>query len=78
MNLLYSAGLEVWGIQVLAESSVNRQDPDFLSSQIDSVAESVQTTERAISELQAITGLVDEMQEPPAILEADQGKVLES
>jgi hypothetical protein len=65
-------------IQVLAESSVNRQDPDFLSSQIDSVTESVQSTEKAISELQAITGLVDEMQEPPAILEAEQGKVLGS
>lgn len=65
-------------IQVLAESAVNRQDPDFLSSQIDSVAESVQTTEKAISELQQITGLVDEMQEPPAFLEAEQGRVIES
>jgi phage terminase Nu1 subunit (DNA packaging protein) len=62
-------------IQALAESSVNRQDPDFLSSQIDSVTESMQSTERAISELQHITGLVDEMQEPPAILESDFGKV---
>jgi hypothetical protein len=35
----------------------------------------MQTTERAISELQQITGLVDELQEPPAILEADLGKV---
>jgi hypothetical protein len=64
-------------IQVLAESSVNRQDPDFLSSQIDSVTESMQSTEKAISELQQITGLVDEMQEPPAILEADLGKVVD-
>ena len=62
-------------IQVLAESSVNRQDPDFLTSQIDSVAESMQSTERAISELQQITGIVDEMQEPPAILGADIRKV---
>lgn len=64
-------------IQVLAESSVNRQDPDFLSSQIDSVTESMRSTEKAISELQAITGLVDEMQEPPAILESGLGKVIE-
>jgi hypothetical protein len=64
-------------IQALAESSVNRQDPDFLSSQIDSVTESMQSTEKAISELQQITGLVDEMQEPPAILEADLGKVVD-
>jgi hypothetical protein len=65
-------------IQVLAESSVNRQDPDFLSRQIDSVTESMQSTEKAISELQQITGLVDEMQEPPAILEADLRKVIGS
>jgi chemotaxis protein histidine kinase CheA len=58
-------------IQALAETSVNRQDPDFLSSQIDSVTESMQSTEKAISELQQITGLVDELQEPPAILEAE-------
>jgi peptidoglycan hydrolase CwlO-like protein len=49
-------------IQALAESSVNRQDP-------------VQSTEHAIRELQQITGLVDQMQEPPAILEADWRKV---
>lgn len=62
-------------IYALTESSVNRQDPDVLSSQIDSVAESMQSTERAISELQQLTGIVDEMQEPPAILQADLRKV---
>jgi hypothetical protein len=62
-------------IQVLAESSVNRQDPDALSSQIEGVSESVQSTENAIRELQQITGLVDQMQEPPAILEADLRRV---
>lgn len=62
-------------IQALAESSVNRSDPDALTSQIQGVTESVQTTETAIRELQQITGLVDQMQEPPAILEADWRKV---
>jgi hypothetical protein len=62
-------------IQALTEAAVNRQDPDFLTGQIDSVSESMQATEKAISELQQITGLVDEMQEPPAILEADLRKV---
>jgi hypothetical protein len=62
-------------IQALAESSVNRQDPDALSSQIEGVAESVQSTETAIRELQQITGLVDQMQEPPAILETDWRRV---
>jgi hypothetical protein len=62
-------------IQALAESSINRQDPDTLSSQIEGVAESVQSTEAAIRELQQITGLVDQMREPPAILDADLRKV---
>jgi len=62
-------------IQALAESSVNRQDPDALSSQIEGVTASVQSTERAIRELQQITGIVDQMQEPPAILEADWHRV---
>lgn len=62
-------------IQALAESSVNRQDPDALSVQIEGVAESVQSTEAAIRELHQITGLVDQMQEPPAILNADFRKV---
>jgi hypothetical protein len=62
-------------IQALAESSVNRQDPDALSSQIEGVTESVQSTESAMRELQQITGIVDQMQEPPAILEADLRRV---
>ena len=62
-------------IHALTESSVNRQNPDLLSSQIDSVAESMQSTEKAISELQQITGIVDELQEPPVILERNIGKV---
>lgn len=62
-------------IHALTESAVNRQNPDLLSSQIDSVAESMQSTERAITELQEITGMVDQLQEPPAILEADLRQV---
>ena len=62
-------------IQALVESSVNRQDPDAWTSQIEGVAASVQSTEAAIRELQHITGVVDQMQEPPAILDADWRKV---
>jgi hypothetical protein len=62
-------------IQALVESSVNRQDPNVLSSQIEGVAASVQSTEAAIRELQQITGTVDQMQQPPAILDADWRKV---
>jgi len=63
-------------IQALAELAVNRQDPDFLSSQVDSAAESMRQTEKAVSELQHLTGLADQLEEPPAILEADLRQVL--
>ena len=62
-------------IQVLAESGVNQQDPNFLTSQIEGVTESMQITEKAIRDLNEITGMVDRIQEPPAILEADWRRV---
>ena len=58
-------------IQALAEMAVNRQDPDFLSSQVDSAAESMRQTEKAVSELQHLTGMADQLEEAPPILEAD-------
>lgn len=63
-------------IQALAEMAVNRQDPDFLSSQVDSAADSMRQTEKAVSELQHLTGLADQLEEPPPILEADLREVL--
>jgi hypothetical protein len=63
-------------IQALAEMAVNRQDPDFLSSQVDSAAESMRQTEKAVSELQHLTGLGEQLEEPPAILETDLREVL--
>jgi hypothetical protein len=63
-------------IQALAEMAVNRQDPDLLSSQVDSAAESMRQTEKAVTELQHLTGLADELQDPPAILDADLRQVL--
>ena len=63
-------------IQALAEMAVNRQDPDFLSTQVDSAAESMRQTEKAVTELQHLTGLADQLEEPPAILEADLRQVL--
>jgi hypothetical protein len=65
-------------IQTLAEMVVNRQDPDFLSSQVDSAADSMRQTEQAVSELQHLTGLADQLEEPPAILAADLRQVLRS
>jgi len=64
-------------IQVLAESTVNQQDPNFLTSQIEGVTESMHTTEKAIRDLNEITGMVDQMQEPPAILETDLRRVVQ-
>ena len=63
-------------IQALAEMAVNRQDPDFLSSQADSAAESMRQTEKAVSELQHLTGLGEQLEEPPPILEADLRQVM--
>ena len=63
-------------IQALAETAVNRQDPDLLSSQVDSAAESMRQTEKAVSELQHLTGLADELQDPPPILDTDLRQVL--
>jgi len=63
-------------IQALAEMAVNRQDPDFLSSQVDSAADSMRQTEKAVTELQHLTGLADQLEEPPAILQADLRGVL--
>jgi len=63
-------------IQALAEVAVNQQDPDLLSSQVDSAAESMRQTEKAVRELQHLTGLADELQDPPPILDADLRQVL--
>jgi len=62
-------------IQAITEAAVNRQDPDFLTSQIDSASESLESTEKTINELQQLTGIVEEMQAPPLILEADLSQV---
>jgi hypothetical protein len=60
----------------LAEMTVNRQDPDFLSSQVDSVAESMRQTESALSELQHLAGLGEQLDEPPPILDSNLREVL--
>ena len=63
-------------IQALAEMAVNRQDPDFLSGQADAAAESMRQTEKSLSELQHLTGLGEQLEEPPSILESDLRQVL--
>ena len=63
-------------IQALTEMAVNRQDPDLLASQVDLAAQSMTETESAIKDLQSITGLADQLTDPPPILDADLGGVL--
>jgi len=63
-------------IQALTEMAVSRQDPDALSNQVTAAAESMHQTENAVNQLQHLTGLADQIAEPPAILEADLGRVM--
>lgn len=62
-------------IQALAEMRVSHEDPDFISAQVDSVAQSMAQTEIAMRELDALTGLGSE-DTPPPILEASSVKEL--
>lgn len=57
-------------IQAVAELAVSHQDADQISSQVDSVAASMAHTEQAIREINQITGLGDQLAEPPPILAA--------
>ncbi|MEK7705757.1 MAG: hypothetical protein AAB426_12415 [Myxococcota bacterium] len=59
-------------IQALTEMAISHQDPDYISGQVDSVAESMTHTEQAIRELNQITGLGDVLEAPPAILEGER------
>jgi hypothetical protein len=64
-------------IQALTEMGVSRQDPDALSHQVTAAAESMHQTEDAVKQLQHLTGLADQLAEPPAILDADIGRVVQ-
>jgi hypothetical protein len=58
-------------IKALIEMGVSRQDPDLFSSQVTAAAERMQHTEDAVMNLQSLSGLADQLAEPPAILNAD-------
>ncbi len=55
-------------IRSLSELAVNRQEPDFVSTQVDQVAASMLQTERTMNELQFATGLATVDEQPPALL----------
>jgi len=56
-------------IASLAEVAVNRQEPTFVSSQVNEVASSMLSTERTMNELQVFTGLEDLDAEVPVLLD---------
>lgn len=56
-------------IRSLSELAVNRQEPDFISSQVDSVAESMLETERTMNDLQFATGLVEMDEDVPELVD---------
>jgi phage terminase Nu1 subunit (DNA packaging protein) len=56
-------------IKSLAEVAVNRQEPDFISGQVDQVATSMLETERTMNELDFVTGLGEMDNETPELLQ---------
>ena len=63
-------------IRSLCEMAVNRQEPEFISSEVDHVATSMLETERTMNELQFATGLADADDQTPELLQARTAKVL--
>jgi chemotaxis protein histidine kinase CheA len=57
-------------IRSLSEMAVNRQEPEFISSEVDHVASSMIDTEKTMNELQFATGLTPVDNEPPELLRA--------
>jgi hypothetical protein len=63
-------------IRSLSEMAVNRQEPDFISSQVDQVASGMVETEKTMSELQFATGLVDSLDDhAPELLRSKVAQV---
>lgn len=58
-------------IQGLSEMGVSNQDPDFISSQVDAIADGMAHTEEAMRELEYITGLASETDVAPEIFGED-------
>jgi hypothetical protein len=55
-------------IHSLSELAVNRQEPNFISGQIDQVAASMVQTEKTMGELQFVTGLHHDDEDVPSLL----------
>jgi hypothetical protein len=57
-------------IKSLAELAVNRQEPEYISDQIDQVAHSMMETEKTMYDLQYVTGLDEVHAEVPELMRA--------
>lgn len=64
-------------IKSLAELSVNRQEPDFISSQVDLVAGSMLETEKTMNDLQFATGLASFDEEVPELVQSTPVQVIQ-
>jgi len=53
----------------LAEMGINRQDPNLINSEIDVVSSSIEKTEKAMNDLDFITDIPIQDEEPPSLLE---------
>jgi hypothetical protein len=58
-------------IRSLSELAVNRQEPDFISTQVDQVASSMLQTERTMNELQFATGLAPTEENVPSLIRVE-------
>ncbi len=52
----------------LGEMGINRQDPNSISTEVDAVSASVEQTEKAMGELEFLTGLTAQDEEAPELL----------
>jgi len=59
-------------LTTLAEMAVNRQDPSFITNEVDEVSKSVEMTEQAITELSTFAGMALESETAPQILDRDR------
>jgi hypothetical protein len=57
-------------IRSLSELAVNRQEPDYISGQVDQVAASMIETEKTMNDLRFVTGL-DTVDEAPSLLQSE-------
>jgi phage terminase Nu1 subunit (DNA packaging protein) len=56
-------------IASIAEMAINRQDPDFITHEVDGVASTMEQTEHAMGELQFLDGLGEVDVAPPSFVQ---------